>query len=641
MRYRREIDGLRALAVIPVILFHAGVSSLFEGGFVGVDVFFVISGYLITTILIVDFENGSYSVARFYERRARRILPALYFVVMIACPFAYFWMPPSLLEDFGASVAASMLAISNFFFMSQVDYFSSRAELQPLLHTWSLAVEEQYYFLFPLVLLASRRLSLRGKAIVVAALTALSFGIAEVGTDTNPDRNFFFTFSRFWEIGVGSLCAFYCLRSDERQNEVFSLAGLALIIASVFLFNNATPFPGVYSLAPVFGTALIICFGGGDTLTSRILSHRALVGLGLISYSAYLWHQPLFAFARLRSPTDPGTALMLFLSAASLVLAWVTWKYVEQPFRTTGALGGMSRRLTFGLSGVFGGLLVCAGCAFYFSNGFEDRSRAGKSFGALDVRLAANQGLNSKCARSFTESESCATSQSPDVLLWGDSFAMHLAQGIVASEENAAMRQHTLSSCSPILGLSHFGGVRTASDAQECIEFNRSVLEWLVSNQSVETVVLSSPFGGVLNNSILYEDGSVGTSVTLEEMAENLRGTAETIRSTGAKVIVVSPTPASGWDIGLCSLRSAYFGTNAAKCDFALNSDTAPYKMLKTVEDTVPIYWLHDDICADGVCEAAQDDVFIYRDSGHLSKEGSAFLGTRNNWAERFSAQAE
>ena len=259
MHYRREIDGLRAVAVVPVILFHAGF-ELFGGGFVGVDVFFVISGYLITSLILAELDQGTFSVARFYERRARRILPALMLVLLACLPFAYALMLPHQLKDFAASLVSVVFAISNFFFLSQVDYFSPNAELQPLLHTWSLAVEEQYYFLFPPALLLVWRLARCRTVWFVGALVLLSFAFSEWAWRENAQRNFFFTLSRFWEIGAGSLCAFVGLQARGRVNEILSFLGLCLIVASVFFYTKETPFPSFYTLAPVLGTLLVILF---------------------------------------------------------------------------------------------------------------------------------------------------------------------------------------------------------------------------------------------------------------------------------------------------------------------------------------------------------------------------------------------
>lgn len=244
MKYRREIDGLRAIAVVPVIFFHAGMTA-FSGGYVGVDVFFVISGYLITTILIDARERGNYSIWRFYERRARRILPAL-FVVMGACvPVAWLYMPPYLFEDFARSMAFAALFASNVHFWEHAGYFALEAELQPLLHTWSLAVEEQYYLLFPLLLMTLGRFGRWRFALVFGVIAALSLGLSEWGWRNYPDENFFFTFSRFWELLAGSLCAVWLYQREMRANNLLSALGLGLIVYAIVTFDALVPFPSL------------------------------------------------------------------------------------------------------------------------------------------------------------------------------------------------------------------------------------------------------------------------------------------------------------------------------------------------------------------------------------------------------------
>ena len=331
MQYRREIDGLRAVAVLPVMLYHAG-ASFWSGGYVGVDVFFVISGYLITTILIEQRERGTYSVLDFYERRARRILPAL-FVVLIACiPFAWAWVPPSVFGDFAGSMAAAALFVSNFHFQENGGYFDLAAEIRPLIHTWSLAVEEQYYLLFPLALIALGPFRRRKFLAGFALLALVSLGLAEWGWRNHPDRNFYFTPSRLWELMAGSLCAALVFRREVWRSEVLAGLGLAAILYAAIAFDNAVPFPSAYTLVPVLGTCLVILFGRSDTLTGRVLSLRPLVGIGLISYSAYLWHQPMLAFARIRVPGGLSDWAMMGLALGALPLAWASWRFVEQPF---------------------------------------------------------------------------------------------------------------------------------------------------------------------------------------------------------------------------------------------------------------------------------------------------------------------
>jgi peptidoglycan/LPS O-acetylase OafA/YrhL len=332
MRYRREIDGLRSIAVVPVILFHAGFST-FSGGFVGVDVFFVISGYLITRIIISELVEGRFSVIRFYERRARRILPALFFVILCCIPFAWMWMLPDPLENFGQSVVATVLFANNILLAKTSGYWDLAAEFKPLLHTWSLAVEEQYYILFPLLLIAVWRFGLSTVTAIVAGVAVVSFLSGEWGLRHFPDANFYLAHGRAWELLVGSLCAFFLYKRQQRPNEVLSFLGLALIVASIFLYDETTPFPSIYTLVPVLGTALIILFGSGGTWCARVLSVRILVAIGLISYSLYLWHQPVLAFARINSFTEPSRLDYLLLICLIFVLAGLSWRYVEQPFR--------------------------------------------------------------------------------------------------------------------------------------------------------------------------------------------------------------------------------------------------------------------------------------------------------------------
>ncbi|MEX2468298.1 MAG: acyltransferase, partial [Pseudohongiellaceae bacterium] len=332
MHYRREVDGLRAVAVIPVIFFHAGF-ELFQGGYVGVDVFFVISGYLITALILKEKEEGRFSLLEFYERRVRRIIPALFLVMMCCIPFAVLWMAPEQLKAFSQSVLAMSLFASNILFWRESGYFDTAAEEKPLLHTWSLAVEEQYYLFFPLFIMLFWFLGRGGLARLTAAVAFISLLLAEYGWRYEPDANFYLLPTRAWELFVGALCAFYSFGKAPRNSEPLALLGLAGILLAIFFYSEATPFPSVYALAPVLGAALIILYGGQATVVGRLLSTPLPVAIGLISYSAYLWHQPLFAFARIRSPGDPGVSLMLALSGASLLLATLSWRYVEIPFR--------------------------------------------------------------------------------------------------------------------------------------------------------------------------------------------------------------------------------------------------------------------------------------------------------------------
>lgn len=336
MIYRREIDGLRALAVLPVILFHAGFSTV-SGGFVGVDVFFVISGFLITSIIVEELAAGKFTLAGFYERRARRILPALFFVLLACLPFAWWLLLPAELVDFGKSVMAVAVSASNLLFWLQTDYFAATAEQIPLLHTWSLAVEEQYYLVFPLIMVLAWGLGKRWLVVVLALVALLSLAWSEWLWRSSVEANFYLIPSRAWELMVGALAAFYLqnkvLVTNGIMAQIASVFGLVLLGYAVFFFDEGMPFPSVYALVPTLGAVLLIVFATPATWVGQLLVIRPLVWVGLISYSAYLWHQPVFVFARLQALEEPSVGLMAGLCVITLGLAWFSWRFVEQPFR--------------------------------------------------------------------------------------------------------------------------------------------------------------------------------------------------------------------------------------------------------------------------------------------------------------------
>ena len=372
MIYRPEVDGLRAVAVVPVMLFHAGLGYA-QGGYVGVDVFFVISGYLITSILLNELRDDDFSIVRFYERRARRILPALFFVMLCCMPFAWLWLTPLELKDFGQSLAAVAVFASNIHFWIETDYFDTAAEFKPLLHTWSLAVEEQFYILFPPFLATLWYYANRWKSVVVALLLVCSLYLAHELSE-RVEFSFFMLPTRAWELLLGTLIALHLSKHGFIQrggvNQVGSIIGVVLIAGAVLFFDETTPIPGPHALVPTVGAALVIICAVESTVVHRLLSSRPMVGVGLVSYSAYLWHQPVLAFARVRTLGELVVWQALLLCVLALGLAFFSWKFVEAPFRD-------KRRITFpviiSLSclGIF--VFASIGALLHVNEGFKAR----------------------------------------------------------------------------------------------------------------------------------------------------------------------------------------------------------------------------------------------------------------------------
>lgn len=418
MDYRREIDGLRALAVVPVILFHAGFDA-FSGGFVGVDVFFVISGYLITTIILTELQQGRFSIVNFYERRARRILPAL-FVVMAACLIlGYLWLMPDEFKNLGQSLVATSLFSNNILLGFTSDYWDLASEFKPLLHTWSLGVEEQYYIVVPLLLIIAARAGKFGVSFLLWAIFLSSFLFSVWFSNVSPKWAFYILPTRAWELGVGALAALYLRKNSSnaisfKLSNALSFTGLLLILGSVFAFDKNIPNPGWPLLAPTVGAALIISFCTPGSFSFKILGSRVFVFIGLLSYSLYLWHQPAFAFLRIYSSTHPSFFDFLALLPLIFILSVLTWRYVETPFRNKSAFG---RTFVFLFSACFTALFISAGLYLNKSYGMPLRAfDKDVSIEDMDKRIY-NEKVFSLKKSNFSDKNL------PKILISGNSFA--------------------------------------------------------------------------------------------------------------------------------------------------------------------------------------------------------------------------
>ena len=344
LTYRPEIDGLRAIAVGAVILYHAQITILghqpFKGGFIGVDIFFLISGYLITSIILKELvTRGSFSFKHFYERRIRRILPALLFVMLVSLPFAWMYLLPSSFIDFSKSILYSLGFSSNYYFWySGHQYGAESGFLKPFLHTWSLSVEEQFYILFPIVLLIVFKYFYKYLIHILILGFIISLGLADWGSRNHPSLNFYLLPTRAWELLAGSILAYFEITLGHRsKNKILNLIlpsiGLILIGYSILFFNDKMFHPSFYTLSPIIGVCLIIWFSHKDELITKILSLKLFVGIGLISYSLYLWHYPIFAFARLYEFIQGSLLNKLLLGIIILALSIFSYFFVEKFFR--------------------------------------------------------------------------------------------------------------------------------------------------------------------------------------------------------------------------------------------------------------------------------------------------------------------
>ena len=612
MDYRREIDGLRALAVLPVILFHAGFET-FSGGFVGVDVFFVISGYLITTIILAELEQGKFSIVNFYERRARRILPALFLVMLVCIPFAWFWLLPSDMKDFSENLVAVSVFASNILFWRESGYFDTAAELKPLLHTWSLAVEEQYYVLFPLFLMLFWRLGKRSILVMLGLVFVASLAVAEWAAYAKPAAAFYLLHTRGWELLIGAFAAFYLSKANRKEfgkavGEIGGWLGVALILYAVFAYSKATPFPGLYALVPTLGTVLVILFATQQTTVGRFVGNKAFAGVGLISYSAYLWHQPLFAFARHRSLTEPSHTVFLVLSVLALALAYLSWRYVEAPFRKR---GNVSRGLIFSLGFVFTSLFIAIGYFGYVKNGFESRFERVLSgdIGHIEFHKYIDEQyfdcepkVVAENALSWDGFLRCKQSRqgTPEIVLLGDSHAEHLFLGLAEYIPSKNIAFYILAA-KPYVDSSEF----------------KHIFNELLNNSTPQHIILTMDFGRV---------DSVGTG-----LYEGFSGTIKALLKAGKTVSLVGDIPRFNQDPGLCvySLSTQSRSSCVLSRDDVERQSSAYDGILKRLANEYDLTYISIDenFCVDNSCGMAKGDTILYRDNNHLNIIGSKLVG--------------
>lgn len=663
MRYRSEVDGLRAIAVVSVILYHAGFGDA-EGGYLGVDIFFVISGYLITTLIAKDLQDGRFSIVNFYERRARRILPAL-FLVMLACvPAAWLILPADAMTRFAQSVLATALFGSNFLFWAESGYFDTAAELKPLLHTWSLAVEEQYYILFPLMLMLLWRFGKVWIWIAFALFFAVSLGLAQWSTTHAPGAGFFLLHTRFWELLAGAAVAIFLFGRERLYPrmllECSSAFGLLLVLWSIARFDEGTPHPSVETLLPVLGTALILLFARENTIVGRMLSWRPMVGIGLISYSAYLWHQPLFIFARYLSTEDLERWVLVTLILVTFVLAYFSWRFVEQPFRVGGWMPG---KKILAMGGVGIATFVVAASVTIQAEGIPNRlpkliSKLAyeADYGVVldrgnEVRVTYDLPADTKWRKIFKVGPKDREAKRK-VLVIGDSHAMSLCgfAASIASQSDTEFVFNTYAGCLPLkrvykifrLGESNkFGNLKDL-----CREQGELWEEFITENaDEFDSVIVAARWNHSLNDrwyagryvsrhAPWYADRPEPTEISVfeenasEALGFGLDGIVRHIQDQGLKVLLFSQAPVLNTDVKKCLF---HLQPECGVTDYALalERDQAMHKIASEsglFEDSENVYFrLFPVFCDEAAnrCAPRNGELVYYNDDNHMSEIGS------------------
>ncbi len=646
LAYRADIDGLRAVAVLSVILFHANVPGL-PGGYVGVDVFFVISGFLIASIIQTELDRGSFSIAKFYERRLRRIFPPL-FTMLAACWAAgYFLLLPRQFAAFGKSVVAATLFAANILFYDEAGYFARASEQKPLLHTWSLCVEEQFYFVFPLLLATIHRYRRALLPYALAVLTLVSFACSQWMVRHARDAAFFLPHSRAWELLLGALLSLRVVPSlrQARLRNALSIAGIIAIVGAVTMFTARTSFPGGWALVPCLGACAVIHAGSsGPTFVGRCLGGKLPVAIGLISYGLYLWHWPLLVFARIRMVdglTPLSAALMLALTA---VVSVASFYWLEEPIRKGRV--AQKQRSIFASAALVMGAAVGLGMFTVQQQGI--RSRVQKRVLDLEQQSSGTSRtiLNEYCRPPAQglgyPRTACAVGDPaavPSYLIWGDSHAASLVPGIAEASRTIgrAGLVATRPACPPLLG------VRSVTDPSDHCKKYHGRTQKLLASQAVRDVFLvgrwatcvegtryKQELGGVR---ILYDNKSDRSRARTDPAAFE-RGLARTLamlERRGKRAVIVADVPEVGYHTAEVSARLVWwdipFDIRPTRTEFFARQKGvfATFDSLR-LRYQFDVVYPHKILCDADHCQVQRGDRLLYKDTNHLAPLGAKLL---------------
>ena len=664
IQYRPDIDGLRAVAVVSVLFYHLDF-SVFSGGFTGVDIFFVISGYLITSIIVKELAAKRFSFAVFYERRIRRILPAYFFLLVFTTLGGYLIYAPETMNQYGRAMRYSLVFISNLLFAREVDYFDKSFNDSPLLHTWTLSVEEQYYLIWPLILLlAGRYLFHRNfKSFFILLITG-SLAISEILTFILPKLSFYMIYSRAWEFGAGAFIALPAIPvlQSKKIVEIMSAIGFGAILVSIFLLHDTLRFPGLTATFSVIGTALIIYSGKHHhrCFIHRMLSIQPLLFIGLISYSLYLWHWPIITFTKYYLRRDLHLNEVFLIILVSLFVAYVSYRFVETPFRKKRRAAENNQKSSGKKIFIITSLIIFCflqvAKAIERTGGFPSRfpeiNQADLYFGnplRKDCHLSQSETLpknKEKCSRNYGRK---------NALIWGDSHANHYSMALDkwARENKVNLRQSTKSACVPLYGDFDIYLLkdRRYEKYESCREFNENIFQ-LIDKDSIDIVIIGGRWSGYLPDSLTREEEKPGLYLldhrsnspspanTETIFRQNFSKMVAKLREKNVQVIllgqvpVFTQNPIECYFTNITPMKKFLSQPSARENSCEMTRDEINRQVSKShtflsrlaEQDGVSFFNPLDEICDESSCRALQNGKIIYRDTQHLNSAGFAFL---------------
>ncbi|MBD8679672.1 acyltransferase family protein [Sphingomonas sp. CFBP 13720] len=604
--YRPDIDGLRAVAVLSIFAFHLGL-GIFPGGFVGVDIFFVLSGYLVGGQVLAKVRNKTFSITNFYVARLRRIIPALAFFLIIATIVALVVLLPRDLVDYSNSLVAAALFVSNHYFLATSGYFETASELKPLLHLWSLAVEEQFYLMLPLLLYALRAITARTVVVAICAIGFASLVCGQYLLASHPDATFYILPTRFWEFVVGIAAVEFAIPAAKSRwvREALSACGAMLVAGSILAYNSKMPFPAASALVPCVGTAFILAAGNGaQTFVSRVLAIRPLVAIGLVSYSLYLWHWlVIVTFKQHALVSELDNISRIAIVVFAFTMAYISWRFIERPWRDPSVSG----RTIFAETTTVGVLALITGLVLGAANGLPAR------FNSDSVRLAryaddygTNDMRRGKCYLSSNTSPTfdrltclSTTDRKANVLLLGDSHGAHLWSGLQSEFPTINFLQATASGCKPV-------AVEKAAGEARCTALMRYIFDDYLLRTKVDGVVLAARWKNSDATNVAY---------TLERLRKLkipvvLSGPIVEYKASLPRILALAvqrKDPAiikQGRQAGIAKLDKQYAALAAA--------------------NNVPYMSPYRTLCPDGRCRVVNaEGTPLQFDYGHLTREGS------------------